>query len=442
MTYAIQARWIVPIERPPIQGGIVSVADGRIVAVGENVSGRPPTDLGDVALLPGLVNAHTHLEFSLLDRPLGTPRMPFADWIAEVVAWRRSLAEQFAGDAPGMPFADWIAQVVAWRRGLAEQFAGDTPGMHVYRRRAILAGLEQSKAAGVVAVGEIAMPGCPLDAYWQVDGVSAVTLLELLGRAEERVQPLMDLAESHISAARAAANVYPGLSPHATYSVHPQLLRRACALSVAEQFPVAMHVAESRQELKLLANHVGPLVDLLAKLGAWIPSAMPTGARPLDYLETLQNAHRALVIHGNYLTTEEIEFSGARREQMSVVFCPRTHSYFGHDPYPLAQMLRAGVRVAVGTDSRASNPDLNLLSELRFVATHHPQVPPDKIVEMGTQAAAHALGIEANFGSITVGRRAQFVAFPIMERRRDPCEQVLRNEIPPLPWPPIQAPSS
>ena len=180
----------------------------------------------------------------------------------------------------------------------------------------------------------------------------------------------------------------------------------------------------------------------LAKLGAWIPSAMPRGARPLDYLEALQNAHRALIIHGNYLTTEEIEFSGARREQMSVVFCPRTHSYFSHDPYPLAQMLRGGVRVAVGTDSRASNPDLNLLSELRFVATHHPQVPPDKIVEMGTQAAAHALGIEANFGSITVGRRAQFVAFPIMERRRDPCEQVLRNEIPPLPWPPIQAPSS
>jgi aminodeoxyfutalosine deaminase len=263
----------------------------------------------------------------------------------------------------------------------------------------------------------------------------------LLSRAEERVQPLMDLAESHISAARAAANVYPGLSPHATYSVHPQLLRQACALSAAEQFPVAMHVAESRQELKLLANHVGPLVDLLAKLGAWIPSAMPTGARPLDYLETLQNAHRALVIHGNFLTSEEIEFIGARRDRMSVVYCPRTHAYFRRWLYPLAEMLRAGVRIAVGTDSRASNPDLSVLAELRFVAKQHPRSAPAAILEMGTLAAAQALGIEADFGSIAVGKRAQFVAIAIMERRRDPCEQVLQIELPAFPWPPVQAPA-
>ena len=415
MNYALQARWIVPIDRPPIAGGIVSVADGRIVAVGENVSGRPPTDLGDVALLPGFVNAHTHLEFSLLEKPLGTP---------------------------GMPFADWIAQVVGWRRHLAEQFAGDSPRMQAYRRSAIAAGLAESRAAGVAAVGEIAMPACPLDAYSQVAGISVVALLELLGWAEERVQPLMDLAESHVSAARAAARVFPGLCPHATYSVHPQLLRQACALSAAEQFPVAMHVAESRQELELLESHAGPLVDLLVKLGAWVPSAMPRGARPLDYLETLQNAHRALIIHGNYLTTEEIEFIAARREQMSVVYCPRTHAFFGHEPYPLAEMLRAGVRVAIGTDSRASNPDLSVLAELRILANQCPRPAPAAIVEMGTLAGAAALGIEADFGSIAVGKRAQFAAIPIVERRRDPCRQVLQVEMPAFPWPPVQAPSS
>lgn len=387
------------------------MADGRIVAVGENTSGRPPTDLGDVALLPGFVNAHTHLEFSLLEKPLGTQRMPFADWIAEVVAWRR---------------------------GLAERFAGDPAGLQAFRTHAVAAGLEQSRAAGIVAVGEIAMPGCPLDAYSQVDGISVVALLELLSRAEERVQPLMDLAESHISAAR-VAGVLPGLSPHATYSVHPQLVRRACALSVEERIPVAMHMAESQQELELLQHHSGPLVDLLVKLGAWYPAAMSRGARPMDYLETLQNAHRGLVIHGNYLTTEEIELIGARRERMSIVYCPRTHAYFGHEPYPLLDMLRAGVRVAVGTDSRASNPDHSVLAELRFLATQRPQPAPAAILEMGTLAAAQALGIEADSGSITVGKRAQFVAMPIMERRRDPCEQVLQIELPAFPWPPVQS---
>jgi cytosine/adenosine deaminase-related metal-dependent hydrolase len=275
-----------------------------------------------------------------------------------------------------------------------------------------------------------------------VDGVSAVTFLELLGRAEERVQPLMDLAKSHISAARAAANVYPGLSPHATYSIHPQLLRQACALSAAEQFPVAMHVAESRQELKLLANHVGPLVDLLAKLGAWIPSAIPPGARPLDFLETLQNAHRALVIHGNFLTTEEIEFIGARRDRMSVVYCPRTHAYFRRWLYPLAEMLRAGVRLAVGTDSRASNPDLSVLAELRQIARGLPRHDPAEILKMGTLSAAEALGIDAEYGSISVGKRAAFAVVPILERRYDPVEQVLHTDMPAFPYPPTTAAGS
>lgn len=410
MNYALQARWIIPIDRPPIEGGIVSVAEGRIVAVGENLSGQPPTDLGDVALLPGFVNAHTHLEFSLLQRPLGTP---------------------------GMPFADWIGKVVAWRRELREQFAGDSDGLRVNRRRAIAAGLLESQKAGVVAVGEIAMPGCSVDSYSQAEGVSVVALLELLGRAEEGVQPLINLAEQHIAVAGSIAGVHPGLSPHAMYSVHPQLLRRACDLSAASHSPVAMHVAESRQELQLLRDHTGPLRELLVKLNAWDSAALPIGLRPLDYLETLQNAHRALVIHGNYLTADEIEFLAARRERMSLVYCPRTHAYFGHEPYPLAEMLRAGARVAVGTDSRASNPDLNLLSEMRLVAHHHPQTLPATILELGTLSAAQALGIDADYGSISVGKRAQFVTIPILERRRVPCEQVLQLEVPAIPWPPL-----
>jgi cytosine/adenosine deaminase-related metal-dependent hydrolase len=169
---------------------------------------------------------------------------------------------------------------------------------------------------------------------------------------------------------------------------------------------------------------------------------MPTGARPLDYLETLQNAHRALVIHGNFLTSEEIEFIGARRDRMSVVYCPRTHAYFRRWLYPLAEMLRAGVRIAVGTDSRASNPDLSILAELRHIASRTPRPGPAEILKLGTLAAAEALGIDADYGSIAVGKRAQFVALPIIERRRDPCRQVLEHEMPPLPWPPAQSPAS
>jgi cytosine/adenosine deaminase-related metal-dependent hydrolase len=125
---------------------------------------------------------------------------------------------------------------------------------------------------------------------------------------------------------------------------------------------------------------------------------------------------------------------------MSIVYCPRTHAYFGHEPYPLWKMLAASARVAVGTDSRASNPDLSVLGELREIVKDRRSVPPDKVLAMGTLAAAQALGIEADFGSIAAGKRAQFVAVPIMERRRDPCEQVLHLEVPAFPWPPVEAP--
>jgi aminodeoxyfutalosine deaminase len=193
--------------------------------------------------------------------------------------------------------------------------------------------------------------------------------------------------------------------------------------------------------LRLLAEHAGPLVELLASLGAWFPSALPRGLRPLDYLETLQNAHRALVIHGNYLSTEEIEFIAARRERMSVVYCPRTHAYFGHERYPLWKMLVAGARVAVGTDSRASNPDLSVLAELRHINRRHRRVAPAKILEMGTLAAAEALGIDADYGSIAVGKRAAFAVIPVVELRlrRDPSMHLLQTDVPPLLWPPAAA---
>jgi cytosine/adenosine deaminase-related metal-dependent hydrolase len=174
-----------------------------------------------------------------------------------------------------------------------------------------------------------------------------------------------------------------------------------------------MHVAESREELELLRAHSGPLVEVLKSLGAWHPDVLPLGLRPLDYLRLLATGHRSLLTHGNYLARDEIEFLAAHRDRMSLVYCPRTHAYFGHEPYPLAEALAAGVRVAIGTDSRASNPDLRLLEELRHIARHHPSVSPDSILRMGTLAGAEALGLADHLGSITPGKRAALAIIPL-----------------------------
>jgi cytosine/adenosine deaminase-related metal-dependent hydrolase len=191
------------------------------------------------------------------------------------------------------------------------------------------------------------------------------------------------------------------------------LLRRCVQLSVERKLPVAHHLAESREELMLLRAGRGRFVQLLEDFDAWDPDAIPFGSRPLDYLMALAKSHRALVIHGNYLDDEEIGFLAAHAKNMSVVYCPRTHAYFKHDPYPLAKMVAAGANVAIGTDSRASNPDLSVLADMRFAAKQHPLVPPATLLRMITANAAKALGRDDEIGTITPGKLADLATMQL-----------------------------
>lgn len=392
-TATIRARWVFPVDGPPLQDGIVRVLNGRIVSVGKRAAGEAVTDLGNIALLPALINAHTHLEFSLLESPLGRAGMRFADWIGEVVAFRRGLASE------GRDLAD-------------------------YSRQATAAGLRESVEAGVGGIGEIATALWPAESFESCRDVQGTVFLELLGLAHERIEPLLAAAEQHLSA-RTSPNCRRGLSPHAPYTVHPDLLRKVCDLSARKKAPLAMHLAESFEELELLRSHSGPLVERLNELGAWHAGSIPRGIRPLDYLEMLAVAYQVLVVHGNFLVHEEMEFIAERREKMTVVYCPRTQAFFPHGTYPLAELLNCGVRVAVGTDSRASNPDLSVLSELRHIARQHPSIAPEEILKMGTLYGAQALGIEHELGSLASGKWAVFAVVPIPEVEGEPYEVLL-----------------
>ena len=133
------------------------------------------------------------------------------------------------------------------------------------------------------------------------------------------------------------------------------------------------------------------------------------------------------MVHGNYLKQDELEYLAAHRDNLSLIYCPRTHAYFGHDLYPLAQALEAGVAVAVGTDSRASNPNLSVWEELQEVATRHPQVSPQSVLELGTVMAARALG-DMRGGTLAVGAKADLVSFHVGQREvADPHELLFED---------------
>jgi len=394
--YALKARWVFPVDGAPIADGVVSVEAGRIAAVGENDPTRPIFELGNVAILPGLVNAHAHLEFSELEQPLGYSGMSFPDWIREVVAYRRQREEQ----------SEDVAR---------------------HKQEIIQRGAQECLAHGTTTLGEITtvpiadglLPDLPL---------RCTMFHELIGLSDERAGAALRDATTWLDAFeqdRLARN--PGLSPHAPYSVSSELLEKAITLSAEQEIPLAMHLAESAEELELLASHSGPFVEMFMESGFWEPAAVPRGVRPLDFLMKLARAHRVLVIHGNFLTSDEIAFLGDRADCMSVVYCPRTHAYFDHGQYPLMEMLARGVNVSLGTDSRASNPDLSLWKEMQFVAAACSEIPREKVLEMGTLSAAAALGVDRDLGSLTPGKQADFCIIGLPNSEADPHELVFEG---------------
>lgn len=376
--FTLRARWVVPVAMPPIEGGYVAIAGARIAAVGgpEAIVG-PVEDLGDVALLPGLVNAHCHLEFSSLTRPLGEPGSPLPQWIAQVIAERKR----------------------ADRNATA----------------AVAAGMAESLAAGVTTIGEIATNQPSV--YATATPRPRLALLhEAIGFSAARSDSVFaDVASRAEQAVADGASVLAsGVSPHAPYTVHPELVSRLADWAAGRDAPIAMHLAESPEELQLLAAGDGPFRELLDQRSMWDPGTIPAGTRPVDYLRRLAAAPRALAVHGNYFGAEEIEFLAAHRDRLSVVYCPRTHGYFGHEPYPLAAMQKAGVRVVLGTDSRASNPDLNLWSEARAAMELHPTLSPEAALGMATLDSAGALGLENQVGSLAIGRFADLATVPLV----------------------------
>ena len=387
---ALKARFVFPVSDVPIPNGLVTIEGERIVSVGCDTRADQVRDLGNVAIIPGLINAHTHLEFSDLTEPLGEPGMGFTNWIGQVIRFRQTVAGTF--------------------------------------RQPVEDGLRQCAALGTTALGEIAQPGWPKEAFDSA-GLTAVVFQELIAPTTDRVGPALELARRHL--ATTAGCWHPGLSPHAPYSVRPELLRQSIGLSSARRIPIAFHLAESRQEMELLHSGAGPFRELLDRLDAWDPDCFPPGGRPLDYLRLLADAHRSLIIHGNYLDQQEIRFLAEHADRMAVVYCPRTHAYFRHDRYPLEEMLAAGVTVALGTDSRASSGDLSMLAEVRQVAAEYPKIAPHTPLKLATLSAAEALGLDRQTGSLEVGKYADLAVVALPDREADdPHELLLKSDRP------------
>lgn len=351
----LRVRWLLNPHQPPIENAEISERRGQVTGV-RVLSDAEQSQILPVILVPPLVNAHTHLEFSAIEQPL-RPASPFPDWIRSVMQWRRTAAD---------------TAVTAVKQGIAESFA-----------------------AGVRVLGEISTSHDPqifqaFETFCQRSR-QIVSFREIIGLNPERIPELVARAELHLQCANGASWI-AGISPHAPYTVHPKLLESLTELASRRNVPVAMHIAETLAERELLEQGRGALADFLQSLDLFETRTFPGGRSVLELLEQLARAPRSLVVHGNYLTEGEIQFISSC-PGMTVVYCPRTHAFFGHSAYPLETMLKAGCRVAIGTDSRASNPDLSLWREFQFILSRYPQIPLERLLKLVTESAAAGLGV-------------------------------------------------
>jgi len=379
-----RASWVCPVGRAPIENGVVEVAsNNEITGVGSFADYDGPServvDLGDGAIIPGLVNAHCHLEFSDLPCPLGQPGIRFADWIGLIVKSRADSNQQSA----------------------------------TKKSAAIGQGIDQSVQSGVVGIGEICTSPFDPGDYASRTPVWILHFLEQLGSDETLLEKHRDQLSKHLdeSSSDSAENesligqTLFGASPHAPYSCHPELVEQMCQLAAKNNRVVAMHLAETKAERELLDSQSGDFVELLKDFGVWNPKVFPNDRSILSTLATLSQC-KSLIVHGNYLNDSELDFIAQHREHMKIVFCPRTHAYFQHDEYPLKRILKREIEIALGTDSLASNPDLDLFSELKEVAKLFPQLTAEQILKMGTSNGAAALGLDSSLGTLKPGKAA------------------------------------
>lgn len=362
------ARWVFPVAGPPLPGGTVTVRGELIEAVEAHGTRAADVDFGNAALIPGLVNAHTHLDLSGA-RGLIPPTDP-------------------------AHFTDWLRGVIAYRRGRTpEQVRADTR-----------AGLAECLRYGTTLLGDITADGASWDVIAGAD-VRAVVFHEIIGLSEERARAAGGAAWKWCQSHPPTKTCRAAYSPHAPYSARWTLFG-----SGQRDDTFSSHLAESPAEMELLATKTGPFVDFLTELAAWDPS----GFAPLGrMLVTSRYIGTYLFAHANYLPLDACKYIAGLH---SVVYCPRTHAAFGHPPHPFRDFLARGVRVCLGTDGLASNPDLDPLAEARFVHAQYPDFPGDALLNMVTLAGAEALGWADEAGSLAPGKSADFVAVPLPDR--------------------------
>lgn len=374
------AAWLINPDFPPLEGGALLVRDGMVAAVGTlaDLKARyaaPVVEHHDGAILPGFVNAHTHLE------------------LTHYSAWRE---RNGMGYSPRR-FVDWIIQLIKVSRGLHD---GDF-------RASLSEGLRKCIEAGTTAVGDIVTRYDLLPLYG-TSPIEGRLYFEVLGHAPDhfatRLQQALDAAGT-----LDAMRLTPGLSPHTAYTVGEGNLPPIRTAAAARKLPLAIHISESESENAFIFDSAGPLAEEFYPFVGWqqylTPHRRCTSTELFDRHGLLTPA--TLAVHCVHVTLDDARI--LKERGCTVCLCPRSNERLAVGKAPTALFRKLGIPLALGTDSLASNDSLSLWDEMRFALDHYAgELGPADLLRMTTIGGATAIGLAARLGSLEPGKRADF----------------------------------
>ncbi|HEY4744333.1 MAG TPA: amidohydrolase family protein [Desulfuromonadaceae bacterium] len=375
------ASWLVNSDSDPIPGGAIAVRGGVIVATGplaelrRDHPGAPLVEYPDCAILPGLVNSHTHLE------------------LTHFPSWRLRTHVEYNPRR----FVDWVIQVIKIKRGLnRNDYAAS-----------VREGMRMCLESGTTAVGELVCDPA-LAPLYRSSLLAGRLFFELLGHDPARFNPMLEQAMAACDDGDGGA-LLSGFSPHAPYTIGEANLAPIRDAALSRGLPLAIHVSESLAEGEFVFDSAGPLAAELYPFVGWerylTPARRCTSTELLDRAGLLTPA--TLAVHCVHVTLNDAE--RLKERGVRVVLCPRSNDRLDVGRPPVGLFRKLGIPLALGTDSLASNDSLSLWEEMRYaLATFPHDLSPAEVFRMATIGGAEALGIAAACGSLEIGKRADF----------------------------------
>ncbi len=367
----VRARVVVTMDGPPLDNGAVVVVRDRFADVGKfpeiakSHSGEEIVDLGDQVLLPGLINAHCHLDYTCLRGKI--PRQKsFTGWIRAINTEKAKLSPDDYVRSIKDGFAD------------AKRF-GTTTIANLTAFPELVSGIES-----------------PIRTWWFAELIDV--------RDPSRSDELVDCAVDFLK-----SQEHWGLAPHSPFTASQSLYRRCEEIGQRDNVLLTTHLAESREEASMFREEGGELYDFLKQIGRNMSDC--GGRMPIQRM--IEASRSYLLVHVNDVSDEDLRLIKTGATRNSVVHCPRSHDYFGHSPFQFHKLRELGFNICLGTDSLASNDDLSLFAEMRAFRNEFPAVPPKEILKMVTQNPGRALEQGEALGKIRRDFSADLIAIPV-----------------------------